>query len=175
MRRAGAAGLAAGGLIGTVVIGCSGEAPSAAPAPMSVRDADPCSFIEQSVATANGLGQGKTVNEARFRNCWWTAGSFTTAIFVRWDRGVFVDFSDSYPEPLGDVELGGEQVLLGKSRVNAGCAGTIFAENGTSVLVGVAYYPPATADTACERVKTIGGPVVQRLRSLHLLDERPTS
>jgi Protein of unknown function (DUF3558) len=184
-RRVGAETLVVGGaLLAATVSGCSaGEVPpttpttsSASPVPTSVRDADPCSFVEQSVLTANGLKQESTDTYAMNRNCWWTTDAFATGVLVRWDRSALTDFSEGYPRLVGtEVEIGDQKAILAKSDVQPACAAVFFAEQATIVEIVVAYKPPATADTACERVKTIGGAVVQRIGDQYLADEQPTS
>ncbi|WP_170069964.1 hypothetical protein [Amycolatopsis sulphurea] len=83
---------------------------------MSVREADPCSLLEPSAAAANGLGQGAQSKGSTYRNCWWTADAFATAIFVRWDRDALVDLTTNYPVSLGEVEVGGEKVIRARRR-----------------------------------------------------------
>lgn len=170
MRRLGSHGLLAAGLIAAAGCG-AGEAPPSpkpSPAPVSVRELNPCSLLEPSAAAANGLGQGAQSKESTYRNCWWTADAFATAIFVRWDRDALVDFTTNYPVSLGEVEVGGEKVIMGKTTVTPACTALYLAEQGTVVAIVVGYKRPASVGTACERVKSVGAPVVQHLRALHL-------
>lgn len=176
---AGATGLLAVALLAATVSSCSpSEAPptpSASPAPTSVQDADPCSFVEQSVVTANGLKQASVDKGTTSRSCSWTSDAFSAMVLVRWDPSSLVDFSQAFPVLVGsDVDFGGQKVILGKSDVRPACAAVFFAEQGTIVEIVVGDQPPSTADAACERVKTIGGAVVQRIRDQNLLDKEST-
>ncbi len=174
--------LPAAALLAATVSGCGSSdvpptsAPSASPAPTSVREADPCSFLDQSVVTANGLTRASMDDSTTSRSCTWTSEVFTTMVLVRWDPASLVDFSRAFPVPGdGDVELGGQKVILGESDVRPACAAVFFAEKGTVVEIVVGDEPPSTTDAACARVKTLGEAAVRAIRDQDLLDETPTS
>ncbi|WP_409185942.1 DUF3558 family protein [Amycolatopsis sp. VS8301801F10] len=173
----------AGTLVAATVSSCSGtpapsttSAVSASSAPATLRDADPCSFLDQSVVTANGLVHEPTGTEPNSRNCFWTSDAFAVGILVRWDREMLVDFSENYPSLVGtDVDLGGKKVIMAKRTDRPTCGAQVLVPEPAAVEISVTYRPPDTADTACERLKTIGGTVVQMLRDQRLLDEQSSS
>lgn len=167
------------------VAGCSDShgkpAASASQAPTSVRDADPCSFLDRSVLTANGLEQAAPVHKAATaRSCTWTSTTFTTMVLVRWDPQTLVDFAQAFPVPAGDTDIAGQKVVLGKSDERPACAAAFFAEKGTvvEIVAGMSVdgdKPPPSVAAACERVKTVGGAAIQQIRAQHLLDPESTT
>jgi hypothetical protein len=168
----------AAALLAFSVSGCRSTAtppaPTASPAPTSVKDADPCSFLEQSVVSANVLERASADTSTTSRSCTWTSETFTTMVLARWDPRALVDFTQAFPVLVdSEVVLGGHRAVFGKSDVRPACAAVLFAEQGTVVEIVVGDKPPSTADAACERVKTIGGAVVAHLRDQDLLDDRP--
>ncbi|MFB4267832.1 DUF3558 family protein [Nonomuraea sp. GTA35] len=172
-------------LLAATATGCGGTAQpsrsadgpsaSAQPSPTSVRDADPCSFLPKDLEKAHALTKADAQQSDTARSCSWSAKNFSMMLLVRWDSDTLVDFSQAFPT-LGekDVVLSGVPLIFGKSDVRPACAAAFFAGQGTVVEIIVGDEPPSTANAACKRVKTIGAPMIQRIREQNLLDETST-
>jgi len=167
----------AAAVCGTILVGgCGGsEEPPPDPPPTSVREADPCAFLPESVVAEYDLVLVSEDAGETSRRCSWDSPSFSLMILFTWDEYSLVDFSEVFPDPHeDDADLDGEG-FLSKSRVRPACAALLFAGKETVVQVLVGDLPPSTADAACERVVAIGTPVVQELRAQDLLGAEPTA
>jgi hypothetical protein len=156
--------------------GCGQAAPptpSAPPPPTSVQDADPCSFVAKSVVTKNDLKQASDATSKTSRSCSWTSANFSMMVLVRWDSDSLIDFSQAFPLLVGSEDIGGLDAVVGKSGVRPSCAAVFFVDEGTILEVVVGDEPPSTADSACERVRTIGAGAVSKIRDQGLLTSAP--
>jgi hypothetical protein len=179
MTRIGAVGwLLAVALGGMVLGGCSSakKRPEPAPTPTSLQEVDPCSLLDQSVLDAHGLTKASENTAATSRSCSWASGKSSAAmVLIRWDRDTLVDFSQAFPDLVdGEIALKGQRVVMGKSS-NGGACGAVIVVAGTIVEIVSGDDPPAAAGAACERVRSFGEVVVQRLREQKLLDPSPTA
>jgi hypothetical protein len=148
-------------------------APSAPPPPTSVQDADPCSFVAKSVVTKNDLKQASDAKSKTSRSCSWTSANFSMMVLVRWDSDSLIDFSQAFPLLVGNEDIGGLDAVVGKSGDRPACAAVFFVDEGTILEVVVGDEPPSTADSACERVRTIGAGAVSKIRDQGLLTSAP--
>ena len=175
--------LSLGALLLATVAGCGADAITPrtvasppGPAPTSVREVDPCTFLDQARLSADGMTRIGTATGETARSCTWTAGTQVTLALVRWDPDALTDFSVAFPDLVGgDVTIGGRKVVLSRSKTRPACAGLFFAGRGTVVEIVVGDTGPATADAACERVRVLGEVVIRDLAGRNLLDPAPSS
>ncbi len=150
------------------------ESPAPTREPASVKEADPCGFVDRAVIAAHGLRQASADTSTTSRSCSWTSPVFSAMVLVRWDQQTLVDFSTAFPVLVDeDGVWSGQKAIMGKSDVRPACAGLFFAERGTVVEVVAGDEPPSTADAACERVTAIGEQVVENLTRRRLVETAP--
>lgn len=143
--------------------------------PATLQDVDPCTLLDPSMLSDNGLKQALVDKSVSSRSCSWTSDAFSAMVLIRWDGNSLIDFAQAFPVLVDSVELDGRRVVRGRSDVRPACAGLLFpGRQGTVVEIVVGDEPPSTAASACERVTALGTVIVQQLRKLNLVSASPS-
>jgi hypothetical protein len=166
-----------------VLVGCGQSGtqppPSSAttqpPRPASAREADPCTFLPDSVVEKYKLYPGKLHEGEEVRSCMWPTESYAVGVYINWRADALVNFSEAYPVPGELTSLDGVKVVNKKGDARASCGILFFVEPGVVAQVVSGDEAPATADDACDRVKDVGTTVIGRMREQHLLDNAPAA
>jgi hypothetical protein len=169
--------------VAALLVGCgqSGTEPrpssatTQAPRPASVREADPCTFLPDSVVEKYKLNPGQLHKAEEVRSCMWPTESYAVGVYINWRRDALVNFTEAYPVPGELTNLDGLKVVNKKGDDQASCGILFFVGKGVVAEVVSGDQAPATVDDACDRVEDVGTTVIGRMREQRLLDEAPAA